>query len=264
VLLCDDDPVIREVLGMLLREHGYAATAVGRGRDAVDRAAAEHPDVILLDLRMPGMTGWQAIRELKARPQTCGIPIVVMSALTPAADPDLAARTEGWLTKPVDSDRMDQVLAAALNGARDRPTALIVEDDDDLAAVLVAIFAQRGVRAVRAATQQEAIAQLAQLRPDVLVLDLHLPDGDGYGVVDQLRRDGQLCSVPVVVYSAHQVDAADRERLRLGEMTFLTKGYDSPDELARRVVGVVSRVSMVEAAPVESVAGGATDGNRWS
>jgi CheY-like chemotaxis protein len=69
---------------------------------------------------------------------------------------------------------MDQVLAAALNGARDRPTALIVEDDDDLAAVLVAIFAQRGVRAVRAATQQEAIAQLAQLRPDVLVLDLHL------------------------------------------------------------------------------------------
>jgi diguanylate cyclase (GGDEF)-like protein len=174
VLLCDDDPVTREVLGMLLREHGYAATAVGRGRDAVDRAAAEHPDVILLDLRMPGMTGWEAIRELKARPQTSGIPIVVMSALTPAADPDLAARTEGWLTKPVDSDRMDQVLAAALNGARDRPTALIVEDDDDLAAVLVAIFAQRGVRAVRAATQQEAIAQLAQLRPDVLVLDLHL------------------------------------------------------------------------------------------
>jgi CheY-like chemotaxis protein len=155
---------------------------------------------------------------------------------------------------------MDQVLAAALNGARDRPTALIVEDDD-LAAVLVAIFAQRGVRAVRAATQQEAIAQLAQLRPDVLVLDLHLPDGDGYGVVDQLRRDGQLCSVPVVVYSAHQVDAADRERLRLGGMTFLTKGYDSPDELARRVVGVVSRVSLVDAAPVESVAGGATDGN---
>jgi PAS domain S-box-containing protein len=262
VLLCDDDPGIREVLGMLLREHGYAATAVGRGRDAVDRAAAEHPDVILLDLRMPGMTGWEAIRELKARPQTSGIPIVVMSALTPAADPDLAARTEGWLTKPVDSERMDQVLAAALNGARDRPTALIVEDDDDLAAVLVAIFAQRGVRAVRAATQQEAIARLAQLRPDVLVLDLHLPDGDGYGVVDQLRRDGRLRSVPVVVYSAHQVDAADRERLRLGEMTFLTKGYDSPDELARRVVGVVSRVSLVEAAPVESVAGGVADGNR--
>jgi PAS domain S-box-containing protein len=251
VLLCDDDPDVLEVLGMLLREHGYAATAVARGRDAVDRAALDHPDVILLDLRMPGMTGWEAIGELKARPQTRDIPIVVMSALTPAADPDLAARTEGWLTKPVDEDRMGEVLAAALGDSRIRPTALIVEDDDDLAAVLVAIFEQRGVRAVRAATQQEAVDQLAGLRPDVLVLDLHLPDGDGYGVVDQLRRDGRLCEVPVVVYSAHQLDAVGKERLRLGEMAFLTKGHDSPDELARLVVGVVNRVGRAEAAMAE-------------
>lgn len=246
VLLCDDDPEVLEVLSMVLREHGYAATAVARGRDAVDRAATDRPDVILLDLRMPGMSGWEAIRELKSRPQTRDIPIVVMSALTPATDPDLVAHTEGWLTKPVDTDRMDRVLAAAVDGGH-RPTALIVEDDDDLAAVLVAIFQQRGLRAVRAATQQDAIAQLADLRPDVLVLDLYLPDGDGYGVVDQLRREGRLCDVPVVVYSAHQLDAADRERLRLGELAFLTKGVDSPDELARRVVGVVDRVGMHEA-----------------
>ena len=255
VLLCDDDPDVLEVLGVLLREHGYTATAVARGRDAVDRAAVDHPDVILLDLRMPGMTGWEAIRELKAGPQTRNIPIVVMSALTPAVDPALAAHTEGWLTKPVDSDRMDQVLTAALGATHDQPTALIVEDDDDLAAVLVAIFQRRGVRATRVATQQAAIEQLAELRPDVLVLDLFLPDGDGYGVVDQLRRDGRLCDVPVVVYSAHQLDAADRERLRLGEMAFLTKGHDSPDDLARRVVGVVNRVGMPAPGAVSAAAG---------
>jgi CheY-like chemotaxis protein len=85
-----------------------------------------------------------------------------------------------------------------------------------------------------------------QLRPDVLVLDLCLPDGDGYGVVDQLRRAGPLCDVPVVVYSAQQLDTASRERLRLGEMAFLTKGYHSPDELARRVVGIVRRVGMTD------------------
>ena len=270
VLLCDDDPGVLEILGMLLREHGYAATAVARGRDAVDRALIDHPDVILLDLRMPGMTGWEAIRELKARPQTRAIPIVVMSALTPEADPDLAAQTEGWLTKPVEEDRMDQVLAAALGGNPARPTALIVEDDDDLAAILVAIFQQHGVRAMRAATQQDAIGQLTQLRPDVLVLDLFLPDGDGYGVVDHLRRDGRLCDVPVVVYSAHQLDAAGRERLRLGEMVFLTKGHDSPDELARRVVGVVNRMGMASAAgdsaagAMAAVAGGPAEEIRGS
>jgi PAS domain S-box-containing protein len=247
VLLCDDDPDILEVLGTLLREHGYATTPVARGQDAVDRAVAERPDVILLDLRMPGMSGWQAIRELKDRPETCDIPIVVMSGLAPAADPELACQTEGWLTKPVDEERMDQVLAAVLHENQARPTVLVVEDDDDLASILVTIFERRGLRAVRAATQRDAVARTRELRPDVLVLDLYLPDGDGFGVVDELRRDGRLRAVPVIVYSAHQLDTASRERLRLGEMAFLTKGHDSLEELARRVVGVVHQVGMTGA-----------------
>jgi PAS domain S-box-containing protein len=242
VLLCDDDPEILEVLGLLLREHGYAPTSVARGRDAIDRAAAEHPDVLLLDLRMPGMSGWEAIQELKACPQTADIPIVVMSGLAPAADPELAERTDGWLTKPVDEVRMDQVLAAAVFG-KARPTVLVVEDDDDLAAVLVTMFERRGLRTFRSATQHDAVEQTRQVRPDVIVLDLYLPEGDGYGVVEELRRDGRLSSVPVVVYSAAELDAASRERLQLGEMAFLTKGHDPPEELARRVVGIVHRVA---------------------
>jgi CheY-like chemotaxis protein len=245
VLLCDDDPDILEVLGMLLREHGYAPTPVARGQDAIDLAVAEHPDAVLLDLRMPGMSGWEAIQQLKSRSQTRDIPIVVMSALAPAADPELAEHTDGWLTKPVDEERMDQVLAAAVGKAR--PTVLIVEDDDDLAAVLVTMFEQRGLRTVRSATQHDAVEQTRRQRPDVIVLDLFLPEGDGYGVVEELRRDGRLRTVPVVVYSAAQLDTAGRERLRLGEMTFLTKGHDPPEELARRVVGIVHRVARTDA-----------------
>jgi CheY-like chemotaxis protein len=179
---------------------------------------------------------------LKARPETCDIPIVVMSGLAPVADPELADRTEGWLTKPVDEARMDQVLSAALHGSR-RPTVLIVEDDDDLAAVLVTTFERRGLRTVRSATQRDAVERTRELRPDAIVLDLFLPEGDGYGVVEELRRDGRLRSVPVIVYSAHQLDAASRDRLRLGEMAYLTKGHDPPEELTRRVVGLVRRVA---------------------
>jgi PAS domain S-box-containing protein len=246
VLLCDDDPEILEVLGRLLREHGYAPTLVARGQDAIDLAVAEHPDVVLLDLRMPGMSGWEAIKELKGRSPTRDIPIVVMSALAPAADPELAERTDGWLTKPVDEERMDRVLAAAIFG-KARPTVLIVEDDDDLAAVLVTMFERRGLRTVRSATQHDAVEQTRRQRPDVIVLDLFLPEGDGYGVVEELRRDGRLRSVPVVVYSAAQLDMASRERLRLGEMTFLTKGHDPPEKLARRVVRIVHRVARTDA-----------------
>jgi CheY-like chemotaxis protein len=145
----------------------------------------------------------------------------------------------------VDEERMDQVLAAAVFG-KARPTVLIVEDDDDLAAVLVTMFEQRGLRTVRSATQHDAVEQTRRQRPDVIVLDLFLPEGDGYGVVEELRRDGRLRTVPVVVYSAAQLDTASRERLRLGEMTFLTKGHDPPEKLARRVVGIVHRMARTD------------------
>jgi CheY-like chemotaxis protein len=243
VLLCDDDPDVLEILSRVLGQHGYAARPAARGREAVELAVASHPDAILVDLRMPGMTGWQAIAELKARPETREIPIIVMSGLGADTDPELAARTEGWLTKPVDEREMARLLLSALSSGGRQPTVLVVEDDDDLASVLVTMFERQGLAVVRAASETEAVLQVQRARPDVLVLDLYLLDGDGFGVVDQLRRDGRLGEVPVVVYSAHPLDAASRERLRLGEMVFLTKGHSTPDDLVRRVVAVVHSIA---------------------
>jgi PAS domain S-box-containing protein len=239
VLLCDDDPDVLEVLSRVLGQHGYATRPAARGREAVDLAVSSHPDAILVDLRMPGMTGWQAIAELKARPETSDIPIIVMSGLDADTDPELAASTDGWLTKPVDEREMARLLLSALSSDGRQPTVLVVEDDDDLASVLVTMFESQGLAVVRAASESEAVRHVRQARPDVLVLDLYLLDGDGFGVVDQLRQDGRLGEVPVVVYSAHPLDAASRERLRLGEMVFLTKGHTTPDDLVRRVVAVV-------------------------
>jgi PAS domain S-box-containing protein len=258
VLLCDDDPHVLEVLSMLLRERGYATKPAARGRDAVDLAVSGHPDVILLDLRMPGMSGWEAISELKGRPETWDIPIVVMSGLGPEADPDLAARTEGWVRKPVDETQMAQALLAATRGDGRVPSVLVVEDDDDLASVLVALCEREGLHVARAATQSEAIAQVTTLRPDALVLDILLLEGDGYGVVAELRRDGRLGEVPVIVYSAQELDAASRQRLQLGEMVFMTKGQDSPQDLARRLVSVVH--SMARRYDVEALMERSGDG----
>lgn len=259
VLICDDDPDILEILGSLLSRHGYATSPVARGRDAIDLAIERHPDVILLDLRMPGMTGWEAISELKARPETRDIPIVIMSGLGPDADPELAERTDGWLTKPVEEPRIAEVLMNALRGTEDPPpTVLVVEDDHDLASLLVMMFEREGFATLRAATQHEATTLLRQRRPDVLVLDIYLPDGDGYGVIDALRAGGRGGTVPVIVYSAHQLDAASRQRLRLGEMVFMTKGRDAPQDLVQRVVDVVH--SMARHTPAGATTGRGTGG----
>jgi CheY-like chemotaxis protein len=108
--------------------------------------------------------------------------------------------------------------------------------------VLAEIFERQGLRVVRAASQEEAVERFQETHPDVVVLDIYLADGDGYGVLDELRRTGRQ-QIPVIVYTAHQLDATSRQRLSLGAVAFLNKGHDSPQELAARVLGVVRQMA---------------------
>ncbi|MEM8807912.1 MAG: response regulator, partial [Cyanobacteria bacterium P01_G01_bin.38] len=82
-----------------------------------------------------------------------------------------------------------------------------------------------------------------QVTPNLLVLDLALPDGDGFAVVDWLRQHNQLCRVPLVVYTARDLDDVERQQLRLGQTLFLTKGRVSPDEFEKQVIQLISRMT---------------------
>ena len=114
---------------------------------------------------------------------------------------------------------------------------LIVEDDRDLAAILTATFERHGIETFRAADGREAIELSQQVLPDLLVLDVGLPEADGFEVVDWLRRHERLSALPMVVYTARELDEADRERLRLGASTeFLTKGRITPQDFEQRVM----------------------------
>jgi PAS domain S-box-containing protein len=114
-------------------------------------------------------------------------------------------------------------------------TVLIVEDDDDLADVLSTLLAGQSVTTARAAGVAEAVRLAGELQPALVVLDLALPDGDGSDVVEALRRDARTAAVDLVVYSAADVDADDRDRLTLGRTVFLTKSRVDAAALAARV-----------------------------
>jgi PAS domain S-box-containing protein len=118
--------------------------------------------------------------------------------------------------------------------------ALVVEDDIDLAEVLAATLRRHDIKTFIAATGQEAIALSQQVEPDLLVLDIGLPDIDGFGVVAWLRRHENLKSLPMVIYTALDLDSTSRERLRLGETTeFLTKCRTTPEDFETRVTRVL-------------------------
>ena len=120
---------------------------------------------------------------------------------------------------------------------------LIIEDDADLAGVIASSFERYGLEVIVASTGQQAIDLAATLVPDLVVLDLMLPEVDGFGVVDWIKDHDLWRSVPLVVYSALETTPSQQERLRLGPTEFITKSRIEPEEFERRVLDLLDRLA---------------------
>jgi PAS domain S-box-containing protein len=253
IMVCDDDPGIRTIVAEQLRLHGYTVVEADRGEQAISIAEELPIDGILLDLYMPGISGWETLNRLKRNPLTAAIPIVVLSVLSPTERPQLAGSADGWVQKPFNEGLLLSELGRVLHGS-DSPThILLVEDDQDLANILIASFESTGVHISHAPTRQEAIAMCRSQRPDLLILDLSLPDGDGFGVIDWLRRHPLMRTLPVVVYSGHEVSEFEMNQLRLGPTQFLTKAKVLPKDVEALVLTMVRQSHTPDVAPTEKI-----------
>lgn len=236
---------VRDTVADILEPHGYAAVQVQQGDRLKEAALMHRPDVILLDLRMPVMDGWRAVAELRDRVETADIPVVILSL----HDDDTVMgwpNVTGGPESPIDADALIAAVERASSSVSAGPSLLLVEDDEYLAEVLTERFRHLGIDAHHVPTAQRALEMCAFIRPDLLVLDLVLPDQDGYAVVKQLRRDERFRRIPLAVYTASDLSEPDRKRLRLGPTVFLTKGRVTPDELEQRVLGMLGHPSSIE------------------
>jgi PAS domain S-box-containing protein len=242
VLVCDDDPVMLATVEEILQGWGYRTVGVADGESALREAARIRPRAILLDMMMPGMNGSDTLRALRRGPETADIPVVILSAVKPMPRVQEQRDVVEWVEKPFAEQGLLHALEEAV-ARRARPRrVLVVEDDPDLARLLTDMFGRHGIEAMHAATGVEAVETSRSSPPDMIVLDLALPHGDGFWVVERLRGAG-LAGVPLVVYSARDLDEGDRERLRLGHTEFLTKGRLPPEDFERRVVTLLNRIA---------------------
>jgi PAS domain S-box-containing protein len=244
VLVCDDDPQVLDVVSAMVEDRGYRALQAASGQEAVELAAASHPDVILLDLMMPGMNGWQTASALRERAGAEGVPIVILSVLAEAETAYPDGQVVDWLEKPLGGNALFAALEKALH--RDNPFSrvLVVEDDRDLASVLRAMFERHGLETFHAETGKAAIELSQRVAPDLLVLDVGLEESDGFEVVAWLRSHERLHVVPLLVYTAKDLDHDERERLMLGGRTeFMTKSRVAPDQLEQRVMRLLREIA---------------------
>ena len=246
ILLCDDDPGVRTIVAEHLRQHGYVILEAEHGEQCIALAAVNPVEAILLDLYMPGLTGWETLQRLKNSPVTASIPVVILSVLSPATSGNsgvkAAAAAQGWVQKPFNESLLLTELSRVLHTGDGPAHVLLVEDDADLAAVVIAGFSDANVRIDHASTRQHAIECCLRNPPDLLILDLTLPDGDGFTLVDWLRKQPALRTLPLVVYSGREVSDFEMSQLRLGPTQFLTKAKVQPQEVEELVLNIVQRL----------------------
>lgn len=235
VVICDDDPTTLHLVSAILRPNGYEPVPASSGAAALALVAAERPDAILLDLLMPEKNGWETLEELKSRPVTHDIPVIIMSVLSPSEGAVARESYVGWVQKPIDDRDLLRALEHVTRGER-RPRVLIVEDDPVQARVLVSLFQSDGIEVLYAPTGTAALAVTRVVVPDLMLLDVGLPEMDAFGVIRKMRADSALCNVPVVVYTARDLDRTDRDRLDLGRTEFFTKGKVELEQLERHVL----------------------------
>jgi CheY-like chemotaxis protein/two-component sensor histidine kinase len=223
VLVCDENQETRAVLVESLRTNGYSVLEAATGDEAVVIARQTPIQAILLDMSLPSLHGWETLHLLRDDLRTAAIPVVVLSAFGAMNDAEVEKAADAWLEQPLETGSMLAALSRVLQVERQPSRVLLVEDDADLAKVILATFERAGIQIHHASTQRKAMELCVSSRPDLLILDIALPDGDGFGLVDWLRQQHDMKQLPLVVYSAQDLSESERKKLRLGPTEFLTK-----------------------------------------
>ena len=250
VLLADANETTRPMVAQQLSRHGYHVVETGSVEQTV-QAAQNGVEAILLDTSLDGMNGWEILPLLRRNDPEGNIPIVLLSVADEGNADELPADAQGLVRKPVEEDALLAELARVLCGPGERARILIVEDDVDLAHVIGHIFERDTIEVHLAHTRQDALDACVNYQPHLLVLDIGLPDGDGFNVVDWLRQSEGLSRLPLVVYSGRELGPDERIHLELGPTHFLTKTRVQPQELEALVLTLLRNSrQMEEASPI--------------
>jgi signal transduction histidine kinase/DNA-binding response OmpR family regulator len=209
VLAIDDDPNAIYLLQENLAEAGYRVIGATSSEDGLDKARQLNPSAITLDIVMPGKDGWQVLHDLKADPQTRDIPVIMLSIVD---QKDLGFRlgASDYLLKPFDRDAVVETLArfSPLDGQ------ILVVDDDPLVPDLVRqLLEEDNYRIGHAADGSDALDSIANDQPDLILLDLLMPEMDGFAVIEALQQSPEHGDIPIIVLTAKVLSQEERKML---------------------------------------------------
>ncbi len=235
VLVIDDEAAVRDLMHRFLTKEGFRVATASGGEEGLRWARELRPDAITLDVMMPGMDGWAVLSALKADPDVADIPVIM---LTIVDDKNLgyALGASDYLTKPIERERLVTVLKKY---RRDLPV-LVIDDDATLRQLLRRLLEPEGYTVVEAENGRMALERLRDVSPSVVLLDLMMPEMDGFEFVAEFRRRQAWRAIPIVVVTARDLSREDHERLNGYVQKILQKGTHGRDQLLAEVRELVA------------------------
>ena len=242
VLVIDDDRAVHELLRHAIGKQGFRVEGALSGEEGLRMARRLHPDAITLDVMMPGMDGWTVLSSLKSDPDLAKIPVIMLT-IVDEKNRGYSLGAADYLTKPIERERLTAVLMRYRKTTKNE--ALVIEDDPDSREVLTRLMESDGWKVAQAANGLEALARMEANAPGVILLDLMMPEMDGFEFIRQLRTRDDWKLIPVIVVTAKDLTAEERGVLNGHVSQILQKGdYDRNDlleEVSRLVITRMGR-----------------------
>ncbi|MBK9167680.1 MAG: response regulator [Bryobacterales bacterium] len=229
VLVIDDDVRVHDLLRRSLAKEGFRVEAAGSGEEGIRKARELHPDAITLDVMMPGLDGWAVLSAIKSDPDLADIPVVMLT-IVDDQNKGYSLGAADYLTKPIERDRLVSILKRFAGDAESR-TVLVAEDDEATREMLARLLEGAGWKAVTAPHGRAALDALEKHSVALVLLDLMMPEMDGFEFLAEMRRRDEWRDLPVIVVTAKDLTAEDRLRLNGQVGLVLQKGVYQTEEL---------------------------------
>ncbi len=232
ILVIDDDENIRDLMQRMLTREGYRVVTAAGGNEGIKLARQIKPSVITLDVLMPDQDGWSVLGQLKSDPELVDIPVVMQTILDESRKGFMLGASE-FLTKPIDRKRIIEVIRR-LDHQADRK-ALVVEDDEDTRSMIVDWLQTEGWQVNTARNGVEGVQAYLQHTPGLIILDLMMPEMDGFEFLEQVRQHPQAVESSVIVVTAKDLTSSELERLNGGVQRIIQKGNHMSEGILKEI-----------------------------
>lgn len=238
ILIIDDDPLVANIILEYLLKEGYDSMIALNGAEALHKAEQYRPMAIILDIIMPEIDGWEVLQKIKSNVATMDIPVIIVSLLRDKAT-GFALGASGFINKPIDRD----LLLKEMRKLHPSPNSVMIVDDNEFDLnEMKDVIENESIKTILAKSGKESIELLKETIPDVLVLDLMMPDMDGFQLLEYIRLTMFIKKLPIIIVTAKDLTLNDRKKLDGNISSIIVKSNTSLQTLCIDIISALNEI----------------------